>query len=216
MKTLANFSGDTTPFADNWRMQAWSFEATSIYIAGLGVANENQDGADTLSIYLDSASPFIAVDTTTYAKMIDAIQVKNASYWQCADYNASLTNYNSTSGKVSRFAVDKWWASCISQYSCAIWDALPPMTIELLDDLGELELRTYSYFLNTTYYKNLTSFWTNSTNADSVAPIANETIPSNLIPSTCQMMVTWNDDLQPGEVVMGIPFFRQFAVVADF
>lgn len=90
------------------------------------------------------------------------------------------------------------------------------MTIELQNGLGELELTTYSYFLNTTYYNNLTYFWTNTTK--DASPVINATSKdnTNLNASTCQMMITWNDDLDLGEVVMGIPFFRQFAVIADF
>lgn len=32
-------------------------------------------------IYLDSLSPFIEVDTLTYAKMINDLQVDNGNFW---------------------------------------------------------------------------------------------------------------------------------------
>lgn len=71
----------TAPFNTVTSAQ-WNFEVSSIYFGSFLMFGGS---GNNVQVNLDSGSPFITIDTTNYAKMMNLIQMEDGKYWKCQD-----------------------------------------------------------------------------------------------------------------------------------
>ena len=71
-------------------------------------------------------------------------------------------------------------------------------------------MTTYSFLLDSTKYNKARTYYM-STNDETTT--VNTTLADSF---QCQLMVSWDSQLEQDEIVAGIPFFRQFTTMANF
>lgn len=188
----------------------WNFNIASLSYDGKTLLGG--DDSSNVQVNLDPTTPFLTFDTSSYAKLINILQIEDGKYWKCQDTPVRTNDGSDTKD---------WWTSCFSTQSCFYYQALSPLEMGLpsadnttsnydASNVTSLWLTTYAFYQNASYYDAANTINTMS-----------ESNPSGIDAATlnasCQLMVSWSTDptVTSTNVTFGLPFFRQYGVGLD-